>query len=199
MDRHLRGQPRHHDQESIASESLEKTSQSRPGSNGSWPGLKGGRSIMSARTSITIAFLAFSVIAQAQSYAAAGCSLVKGRYQCDQVGWVKALANARTVLVETQPFDRNSQRRLAELATELGKTTASDDADLVFRLERLDPENNVYYGPNGRDLATLRVYSHGSQSARGPLIWAETFTGQPDMPWPTVVHQLIQQFKSDTK
>jgi hypothetical protein len=154
---------------------------------------------MLARFSLALALFAFSLVAYAQSYSVAGCSQVRGRYQCDQAAFVKVLTNARTIAVATQPFDRNGEKQLTELAKQLGKTAASANADLVFRLERIDPENSLYYGPNGRDLAALRVYSHGSQAAHGPLIWTETFTGQPDMPWPTVVHQIIQQFKTDAR
>jgi hypothetical protein len=154
---------------------------------------------MSVRFSLALVLFALSLVARAQSYAVAGCSQVNGRYQCDQAAFVKTLAGARTIAVETQPSDRNGDKRLAELATQLGKTTATENADLVFRLEKIDPDRSVYYGPNGRELAALRVYSHGSQDGHGPLIWVETFIGQPDMPWPTVVHQIIQQFKSDTR
>jgi hypothetical protein len=154
---------------------------------------------MSVRLSLALVLLAFSLVVHAQSYAVAGCPQVKGRYQCDQSAFVKTLAVARTVAVETQPFDRNGERQLTELATHLGKTASAENADLVFRLEKIDPDRNVYYGPNGRELAAIRVYSHGSPDAHGPLIWIETFVGQPDMPWPTVVHELIQQFKADTK
>ena len=154
---------------------------------------------MLARFSLALVLLVHCPIAHAQSYAVAGCSQAKGHYQCDQAAFVKTLASARTIAVETQPFDRNGERRLAELAAQLGKTTATENADLVFRLEKIDPDRSVYYGPNGRELAALRVYSHESQNGHGPLIWVETFIGQPDMPWPTVVHQIIQQFKTDTR
>ncbi len=129
----------------------------------------------------------------------AACSQVKGRYQCDQAAFVRTLSVARTVAVESQPYDRNAQRELTELAAQLGKTVATTNADLTFRLERLDPDNIIYYGPNSRDLALLRVYSRGPQGARGSLVWVETFNGQPNMPWPAVVYKVIQQFKADTR
>jgi len=148
---------------------------------------------------LVFAFIALSAAAHSQPSATVACSQLKGRYQCDQAAFVRALSTAKTVAVETQPFDRNGQRELAELVTHLGKTPAAADADLIFRLEKLDPEDGVYYGPNDRGLAALRVYSSGPQGTRGPLIWVETFVGQPDTPWPTVVYRIIQQLKSDAK
>lgn len=103
------------------------------------------------------------------------------------------LSHARTIAVETQPVDRNGQRELDELVVQLGKSVEASNADLTFRLEKLDPDNVIYVGPNDRALASLRVYSHGS------IIWVETFGGQPDTPWPTVLYRIIQQFKGETK
>lgn len=154
---------------------------------------------MRERTSFALIVLALSVAAQAQSSAATACQQVKGSYHCDRAAFVKSLSAARTVALQTQPYDRNSQRELAELATQLGKTIAAANADLLFRLEKPDPQNPIYYGPNSRALAVLRIYSRGPHGAHGPLIWTETLTGQPGLPWPIVVHQVIRQFKADTK
>jgi hypothetical protein len=155
--------------------------------------------MMRARICFALTVLVFSFAAHAQPSMVVACSQVKSGYQCDQAAFAKTLSGARAIAIETQPFDRNGERELAELAAQLGKATSAEKADLVFRLERIDPDHSLYYGPNSRELATLRVYFRSSQNAHGPLIWIETFTGQPDMPWPTVVHEIIEQFKADTK
>lgn len=148
---------------------------------------------MSIRVSAILAVLALSFATHAQSSTGASCSQVKGQYQCDRAAFVRILSTAQTVAVETRPYDRNGQRELGELVGQLGKTVATTNADLTLRLDKLDPVNSVYFGPDDRGLASLRVYSHGS------LVWVETFGGQPDTPWPTVVYRTIQQFKADTK
>lgn len=148
---------------------------------------------MSIRIPLVLAALTLSIFAHAQSSAIAPCSQIKGQYQCDRAAFVRMLSRAGTIAVETQPFDRNGQRELNELVTHLGKAMATANADLTIRLERLDPESSIYFGPNARALASLRVYS------RGTLIWVETYAGQPDTPWPTVVYRTIQQFEAEVK
>ena len=153
---------------------------------------------MCARIPLVLAALVFSVAVQAQTETAA-CPQVRGSYKCDHTAFVQSLSAARTVALETRPYDRNGQRELAELAVHLGKTIATTNADLLFRLERPDLQSPIYYGPNSRVLAVLRIYSRGKQGSRGPLIWTESLTGQPGLPWPIVVHQIIRQFRSDTR
>ncbi len=146
-----------------------------------------------------LALFALPVFVRAETPGAAVCRQVKGSVQCDRAAFVKTLAAAHSVALQTQPFDRNGQRELGELAAQLGKTVSAANADLLFRLVRLDPANPVYYGPNNRVLAALRVYLPGVQGGRGPLLWIENYAGQPDTPWPTVVHQIIRQFKADAR
>jgi hypothetical protein len=43
------------------------------------------------------------------------------------------------------------------------------------------------------------VFQPGLDGGRGQLIWVESFIGQPDMPWPMVVHGAILQFKNEFK
>jgi hypothetical protein len=65
---------------------------------------------------------------------------------------------------------------------------------LTFLLIPVDPDG-IVIGPADRELATLRVYGPGADGQHGPRLWAETFSGQPGMPWPSVVHALIVQFQ----
>ncbi len=142
---------------------------------------------------LVVTALALSVAAYAQSSATASCAQVNGYDRCNHAAFVKLLARAKTISVATQPYDRNGQRELKELVSRLGKKLAAAHGDLVFRLLRANPGNGVYFGPNDRALASLRVYSRGS------LVWVERFTGQPGVPWPTVVYDTIRQFQADTK
>ena len=139
------------------------------------------------------AFKGSSVLAQDQT---AGCTLQNQIYTCNWQAFRSKLDSVRTVAVETKPMDRIAAARLRKLAEELGKTVASGEqpADLTFLLIPLEP-NGVHIGPGGEPLATLRIYAPGSGTTRGTLLWAETYTAQPDRPWPTTVHALIEQFK----
>lgn len=125
------------------------------------------------------------------------CTLEKQVYTCNWAAFVQQLDKARTVAIETQSsLDRFTARQLRELAEELGKTIAPDDqlADLTFLLIPLQ-STGVHIGPGGEPLATLRIYASLPRAPRGTLLWAETYTGQPDRPWPATVHALIQQFE----
>src|SRR5579875_2768534 len=133
---------------------------------------------------------------QAQTADAPGCSLEKQVYTCDWQAFVHRLHRAHTVEIETQSLDKFTARQLRQLAGELGKTVAPEDqpADLTFLLIPLQ-STGLHIGPGGEPLATLRIYTPQPGNARGTLVWAETYTGQPDRPWPATVHALIEQFQ----
>ena len=135
-------------------------------------------------------------MARAQTPGQAGCTLEKQLYTCNWQGFVQRLDKAHTVAVETESLDRFTAKQLRELAGELGKTIASEDqlGDLTFLLIPLQ-STGVHIGPSGEPLATLRIYASLPGSPRGTLLWAETYTGQPDRPWPSTVHALIEQFQ----
>lgn len=138
----------------------------------------------------------FGGVAQAQTENAPGCTLEKDVYTCNWQAFLPHLRNAHTISIETQQIDRNTAKQLRELAGELGKTVApeGEQGDLTMLLIPMQP-TGVHIGPSGQPLATLRIYSPLPNSPRGTLLWAETYTGQPDRPWPMTVHALIQQFK----
>jgi hypothetical protein len=146
--------------------------------------------ICAALTNVTCA------LAQAPSLQA--CSLVKGYYHCDQAAFAKYLKEARTVAVESRPSDLATNKALGDLVRTLNKTESAENADLMFVLIKA-PDVGIYFGPNDRELASLRIYSRVRQIAQGQLIWVETFNGQPDTHWPTAVYDLIQQFKASIK
>jgi len=149
---------------------------------------------------IAIAGLGLSLTpARAQSDAAAGCTLKNHVYTCDGAAFQKALAGAQTVSIETHNTDGVARSQLQELiAKKLAKTVATEGghADLNFLLIPIAEQGVVNTSPGDVDLGTLRVYTAAADGSRGQLVWAETFSGQSDLPWPSVVHGLIQQFQS---
>lgn len=128
---------------------------------------------------------------------APGCTLEKQIYTCSWQAFRPELDAAHTVAVETQRIDRSTAAQVRKLAEELGKSVVEGQqgADLTFLLIPLEP-TGVHIGPGGEPLATLRIYKPGAGTPRGTLLWAETYTGQPDRPWPATVHALIEQFRS---
>jgi hypothetical protein len=141
------------------------------------------------------ALVAACGMAPAQSANEAGCTLVKEVYTCNWQAFVQRLDKAHTVAIETQQLDRFTAKQLRELVGELGKTVAPEDqlGDLTFLLIPMQ-STGVHIGPGGEPLATLRIYASLPGTPRGTLLWAETYTGQPDRPWPATVHALIEQF-----
>jgi hypothetical protein len=136
--------------------------------------------------------------ARAQTPSEPGCTLEKQVYRCDWAAFVQRLDTAHTVAVETESsLDRFTARQLRELAAELGKTVAPEDqlGDLTFLLIPMQ-STGVQIGPAREPLATLRIYASAAGAPRGTLLWAETYTGQPDRPWAATVHALIEQFQS---
>jgi hypothetical protein len=131
----------------------------------------------------------------AQAHTSPGCTVEKGDYHCNQAAFVTALKEAKSVAVESQPFDRATTNSLSSLARALGKTEISAPADLTFVLIRTQAEG-IFFGPSERELASFLVYSRGPKGAGRQLIWIETLDGEPDMAWPIVVFDIIRQFKA---
>ncbi len=127
------------------------------------------------------------------------CTLRDHVYTCDGAAFQKALANATTVSVQAHNADGVARAQLRELVTsKLGKAVAPNgsSADLVFLLIPVGDAGEINYNSSRADLGTLRIYTAASDGSPAHLLWAETFSGPPDMPWPAVVRGLIQQFES---
>ncbi len=135
---------------------------------------------------------------QSQTYSGPGCVVETGYYNCDQAAFKAALKEAKTVAVESRPFYQATTRSLKKLAQSLGKTEQSVSPDLTFVLIKTDAEG-IYFGPSDRELASLLVYSRKTKDEKSKLIWIETFNGEPDLVWPIVVYDIIQQFKTSIK
>jgi hypothetical protein len=144
-----------------------------------------------------IASLSTKMLAQTPT-ADVGCTLKKDVYTCDRNSFVTSLKSATTIAVETQGTDHTTGPQLRELIHKLGKTAQTAPADLTFLLIPV-ASDGMYVGPSGSELATLRVYGPSPEGQRGRLLWAETYIGQADMPWPAIVHALIQQFQTKFK
>jgi hypothetical protein len=130
---------------------------------------------------------------------AGACILKNHVYTCDGAALQKALAAATAVKIETHNADGVARSQLSDLLTKkLGKTIAPQGtpADLDFLLIPIDEAGQVAYSSGTADLGTLRIYTVTADGARGHLLWAETYSGQQDMPWPAVVHSIILQFRS---
>lgn len=106
------------------------------------------------------------------------------------------IKEAKTVAVESRPFDQATTNSLKKLVGTLKKWEILGSADLTFVLIRAQAEG-IFYGPSQRELASFLVYSRGAEAAEKKLIWIETFEGEPDLVWPIVVFNVIQQFKAN--
>lgn len=132
----------------------------------------------------------------AQALSVSECKVEKGYYQCDRDGFLAALKDAKTVTVESKPFDTATTNSLSKLVRTLKKTEVTSSPDLSFVLIKSQAAG-IFYGPTQRELASLLVYSRSPQSSSPKLIWIETFNGEPDLVWPIVVFDIIKQFKSN--
>ena len=138
------------------------------------------------------------VTISAQTISSTPCTLSKQVYTCDKASFAATLKQVRIIAIEAQPRDQPAAAQLKQLVTSLGKTFAPNTADLTFRLTRTE-SSGIYVGPTNSALATLSVYGLAPDGSRGPLLWLETFTGQPDMRWPSIIHATIQQFQEHFK
>jgi hypothetical protein len=144
---------------------------------------------------LSLAFsIAPSLMSQASS--ASECKVEKGYYHCDRGEFLAALKDAKTVQVDSKPFDTATTNSLSKLVRTLKKTEVTNSPDLSLVLVRSQAEG-IFYGPSQRELASLLVYSGSSRGSDRKLIWIETFDGEPDLVWPIVVFDIIKQFKSN--
>jgi hypothetical protein len=109
------------------------------------------------------------------------------QFQCDKSSFGQVLNAVRSLSVEAPRLHPASLNQMQELARSLGKTVRADSS-LRLVLAPSDP-GGVYYGPSDRELGTIRAW-YGKK-----LLWVESFSGQPDTPWPIVVNHLTAQFR----
>ncbi|MFT4113094.1 hypothetical protein [Silvibacterium sp.] len=117
---------------------------------------------------------------------------------CDRSSFENAVGAAKTIAIQVPRMDAHSSKQLQKLVAYLGKTVQPDGGDLTLVLTR--PEvSGIDFGPSSRPLAVIHVYSRASATDQGELIWTEIYSGQPDTPWPTAVHRVIEQLRADMK
>ena len=129
---------------------------------------------------------------------AASCTLKDHVYSCNGAELQTMLMSAKTVSIETHNADGVARSHLTDLLTKkLNKTIATKGgtADLIFLMMPIDP-SGIINGAGDAELGTLRVYSAATDGTRGDLVWAETYSGTQDLPWPAVVRGLILRFES---
>ena len=131
------------------------------------------------------------------------CTLKDHVYHCDGAVLQKALSAAGSVAIETHNADGVARDRLTTfLTSKLGKTVVAPGtpADLSFLMLPVDDQGigtGFHTDSTGApNLGTLRIYTVTPGGSRGHLLWAETFSGNANMPWPAVVRGLILQFQS---
>jgi hypothetical protein len=139
--------------------------------------------------------------AQAHPEPSPACVLQKDLYQCDWLAFKGTFDAARSVSVQSEPMDGHAGAELASLAGKLGKHVVArtdQPADLTFLMIPLN-KNGIYIGPGEENLGTLRIYTGRTASDPGTLVWAETYRGTKDIPWPSVEFYLMQQFRARLK
>jgi hypothetical protein len=142
------------------------------------------------------ATIAHPALAQTETNTSRGCTLRNDTYTCDRAVFEQALAAAKTVAIETAPADAVALQAATKLVQQMGKTVVprEEHPDMTVLLIPVDP-SGVQFALDA-SLATLRFFAANPQvSGRGDLVWAETLTGQPGLPWPQIVGRTIQQFR----
>jgi hypothetical protein len=129
-----------------------------------------------------------------QAPGGAGCVIEKHVRTCNWEGFKHMLSASKTAAVEAPAMERFTDSDLRDLAKKLGMSVVGDNdhADLTFEVISAD-QDAIAFGPADRDLAELCIYAGGS--SRGPLVWVETYRGQGDEPWASVVGAVILQFQ----
>ncbi|MEZ2347063.1 hypothetical protein [Terriglobus sp. RCC_193] len=127
-----------------------------------------------------------------------GCTQQKtDYYQCNGDAFQHLLAVSKNVRVDTGRMDSFGRRQMVKLVGDLGKklVTPEQRPDLVFELTWIDRSGRIDFGPGDVAVARLNIYDPSRGRGEQSLVWVETLTGQQDIPWPSMVTQLRQQFQ----
>jgi len=125
------------------------------------------------------------------------CTLKNYVYTCDSATFTKAWTSAKNVSVETQNVDAYARDQLKKmLTTKYGRQVVDAEGmpTLIFLIIPVGVDG-VNITPGAPTLGSLRVYSATPEGGRDHLVWAETYSGSQDLPWPAVVNSLITQFE----
>jgi len=127
-----------------------------------------------------------------------GCTLERqDYYQCNHDAFQNQLNAVKAVRVDSGRMDVYGRAEVTKLVEGMGKTlvTPSQRADLTFQLTWIDHSGRIDFGPGEVAVARLNVYDPSRGAGERGLVWVETLTGQEDLPWPSMVEQLLRQFK----
>ncbi|MEK6396470.1 MAG: hypothetical protein V4734_00155 [Terriglobus sp.] len=107
------------------------------------------------------------------------------------------LHRARAVRVESGRMDAYGRKQITTLVEDMGKTLVAPEqrADLIFQLAWIDRSGRIDFGPGDVAVARLNIYDPSRGEGDRGLVWVETLTGQEDLPWPSMVTQLVHQFQ----
>lgn len=142
---------------------------------------------------LALSLVPLAAVAQAKPCVMGNSDPVNNTTVCNFPAFKQAFANAKYVSYNRDKLDELTTKQLREMLTSFGKQIASgsDHPGLFFELTQPDL-NGIFVGPAGVVLARLRVYTSGSHT----LLWEETYTDQPDVPWPSAVLYLLQNFRN---
>lgn len=128
-----------------------------------------------------------------------GCTLEKqDYYQCDRAAFQHQLNLSKTVRVDSGRMDVYGRKQVTKLVESMGKTLVAPEqrADLIFQLTWIDRSGHIDFGPGDVAVARLNIYDPSRGSGDRGLVWVETLSGQEDLPWPSMVTQLLHQFQT---
>lgn len=147
---------------------------------------------------VPVLFVSLSAL-HAQQPSTSGCTLERQEYyQCNHDAFQNHLNAAKAVHVDSGRMDVYGRTAVTKLVEGMGKTlvTPSQRADLTFQLTWIDRSGRIDFGPGDVAVARLNVYDPSRGAGERGLVWVETLTGKEDLPWPSMVEQLLQQFKT---
>jgi hypothetical protein len=154
--------------------------------------------VIASLAAVLSASLASSLAAaQTETTTSHVCNLRNDAYTCDRAAFQQALDAAKTIAIETGPADAVALQAATRLVQQMGKTVVPREQhpDMTLLLIPVD-SNGVQYATTEADLATLRFFVPNPQSTgRGDIVWVETLSGQPGLPWPQIVARMVAQFR----
>lgn len=136
---------------------------------------------------------------RAQQPVSSGCTLERqDYYQCNRDTFQHQWDVAKGVRVDSGRMDVYGRTQVTKLVEGMGKTlvTPAQRADLVVQLTWIDRSGRIDFGPGDVAVARLNIYDPSRGLGERGLVWVETLTGQQDLPWPSMVEQLLHQFKT---
>jgi hypothetical protein len=145
-----------------------------------------------------VLFVSLSAL-YAQQPSTLGCTLEKqDYYRCNHDAFQNQLNTAKAVRVDSGRMDVYGRTAVTKLVEGMDKTlvTPSQRADLTFQLAWIDRSGRIDFGPGDVAVARLNIYDPSRGVGERGLVWVETLTGQEDLPWPSMVEQLLRQFKA---